>query len=107
VPHGSTAAEQPRRILHLIPRLADGETHSLAEDRSLTLDHPPADLDWAVRHALQYGSEVTVLEPDEVRQAVCAWARAAERVVTDRHRDQLLGIGCYGELVRLAGVRPK
>ena len=27
----ATAAEQLRRILHLIPRLADGETHSLAE----------------------------------------------------------------------------
>jgi proteasome accessory factor C len=50
--------------------IAEREGKPLAEDGSLTLEHPLADLDWAVRHVLQYGAEVTVLEPDEVRQAV-------------------------------------
>jgi Predicted transcriptional regulator len=50
--------------------IAEREGKPLAEDGSLTLEHPLADLDWAVRHVLQYGPEVTVLEPDEVRQAV-------------------------------------
>jgi proteasome accessory factor C len=50
--------------------IAEREGKPLADDGSLTLEHPLADLDWAVRHVLQYGPEVTVLEPDEVRQAV-------------------------------------
>jgi proteasome accessory factor C len=50
--------------------IAEREGKPLAEDGSLTLEHPLADTDWAVRHVLQYGPEVTVLEPDEVRQAV-------------------------------------
>ena len=50
--------------------IAEREGKSLAEDGSLTLEHPLADRDWAVRHVLQYGPDVTVLEPDEVRRAV-------------------------------------
>ena len=34
------------------------------------MEHPLADRDWAVRHVLQYGPDVTVLEPAEVREAV-------------------------------------
>ena len=34
------------------------------------MDHPLADRDWAVRHVLQYGPDVTVLEPAEVRVAI-------------------------------------
>jgi proteasome accessory factor C len=50
--------------------IAEREGKSLADDGSLTMDHPLADRDWAVRHVLQYGPEVTVLEPAEVRNAV-------------------------------------
>jgi proteasome accessory factor C len=50
--------------------IAEREGRSLAEDGTLTVEHPLADTDWAVRHVLQYGPEVTVLEPEEVRQAV-------------------------------------
>ena len=36
------------------------------------IEHPLADTDWAVRHVLQYGPDVEVLEPDAVREAVVA-----------------------------------
>jgi proteasome accessory factor C len=68
------AAEPGTLRLRYSPRIArwvaEREGKALAEDGSLTLEHPLADLDWAVRHVLQYGPEVTVLEPDGVRQAV-------------------------------------
>ena len=49
--------------------IAEREGKSLADDGSLTMEHPLADRDWAVRHVLQYGPDVTVLEPAEVREA--------------------------------------
>ena len=56
--------------------IAEREGRPLAEDGSLTLDHPLADLDWAVRHVLQYGPEVTILEPPEAREEVMRRLRA-------------------------------
>lgn len=50
--------------------IAEREGKPPAEDGTLTVEHPLADIDWAVRHVLQYGPEVTILGPDEVRQAV-------------------------------------
>ncbi len=50
--------------------IAEREGKTTAEDGSLTLDHPLADTDWAVRHVLQYGTDAEVLEPASVRQAV-------------------------------------
>ena len=50
--------------------IAEREGKTLAEDGSLTVEHPLADADWAVRHVLQYGPDVTVLEPASVRDAV-------------------------------------
>ena len=56
------------------PRIArwisEREGKPLAEDGSLILDHPLADTEWAVRHVLQYGPDVEVLEPASVREAV-------------------------------------
>jgi proteasome accessory factor C len=68
-------AERPRTMtVRYSPRvarwIAEREGKTVEPDGSLTLEHPLAVLDWAVRHVLQYGPEVTVLEPDEVRQAV-------------------------------------
>ena len=60
--------------------IAEREGKPLAEDGTLTVEHPLADTDWAVRHVLQYGPDVTVLGPDEVRQAV---VRRLERMVGD------------------------
>ena len=52
--------------------IAEREGKKVAPDGSLVMDHPLADHDWAVRHVLQYGPDVEVLEPAEVRQAIVA-----------------------------------
>ncbi len=55
--------------------IAEREGKTLATDGSLTMDHPLADTDWAVRHVLQYGPEAEVVEPAAVREAVVARLR--------------------------------
>jgi len=52
--------------------VAEREGATLADDGSLTLEHPVADESWAVRHVLQYGPEAEVLEPASMRSAVRA-----------------------------------
>ena len=47
------------------------EGKPLGEDGSLVMEHPLADPDWAVRHVLQYGPDATVLDPPEIREAIC------------------------------------
>src|SRR4051794_20113103 len=47
--------------------IAEREGKQLDGDGSLTMEHPVADTDWAVRHLLQYGPEVDVLEPEAIR----------------------------------------
>jgi proteasome accessory factor C len=67
----SSAATLKLRYSPRIARwIAEREGKPLAEDGSLTLEHPLADTDWAVRHVLQYGPDATVLEPAEVQEAV-------------------------------------
>ena len=66
---------EPRRMrVRYSPRIArwiaEREGGELAEDGSLTIDHPLADLQWGVRHVLQYGPDVEVLEPAEVRAEI-------------------------------------
>ena len=39
-------------------------------DGSLTLDHPLLDVQWGVRHVLQYGPDAEVLEPNDVREEI-------------------------------------
>ncbi len=58
--------------------IAEREGKTLAEDGSLVIEHPLADTDWAVRHVLQYGPDVTVLDPADVRDTV---RRRLERIV--------------------------
>jgi predicted DNA-binding transcriptional regulator YafY len=67
--------EEPRRLLvryspHIARWIAEREGGTLAPDGSLTLEHPLADADWAVRHVLQYGPDAEVLEPASVRAAL-------------------------------------
>lgn len=50
--------------------IAEREGKQPADDGTLTVEHPLGDVDWAVRHVLQYGPEVTILAPDEIREAV-------------------------------------
>ena len=67
---GSSATLKVRYSPRIARWIAEREGKPLAEDGSLTLEHPLADTDWAVRHVLQYGPDATVLEPAEVREAV-------------------------------------
>jgi proteasome accessory factor C len=55
---------------HIARWIAEREGKTVAEDGSLTVEHPLADREWAVRHVLQYGSEVEVLAPEDVRLEV-------------------------------------
>jgi predicted DNA-binding transcriptional regulator YafY len=50
--------------------IAEREKAALAKDGSLTLEHPMADEQWAMRHVLQYGPDAEVLAPVRVRSAV-------------------------------------
>jgi predicted DNA-binding transcriptional regulator YafY len=47
--------------------IAEREMRTLADDGSLVLDHVLADVDWAVRHVLQYGPDAEVLSPPTLR----------------------------------------
>lgn len=50
--------------------IAEREGKPLKEDGSLVLEHPLADEEWALRHLLQYGPDVTVLDPPGMREAI-------------------------------------
>jgi len=50
--------------------IAEREGATPDADGSLTMEYPLADLDWAVRHVLQYGPDAVVLGPEQVRIAV-------------------------------------
>lgn len=50
--------------------LAEREGLPLEKDGSVTISHPLADADWAVRQVLQYGPDAEVLEPQSVRALV-------------------------------------
>jgi predicted DNA-binding transcriptional regulator YafY len=52
--------------------IAEREGVAVEADGSLTLDHPLADVQWGVRHVLQYGPDAEVLEPPEVREEIVA-----------------------------------
>jgi predicted DNA-binding transcriptional regulator YafY len=58
--------------------IAEREKVPLDDDGSLTLEHPLADEEWAVRHVLQYGPEAEVLAPASVRAAV---VRTLEKII--------------------------
>ena len=52
--------------------IAEREQGSTEEDGSYVVEYPLADVDWAVRHVLQYGAEAEILAPAEVRHAIRA-----------------------------------
>ena len=63
-----------RLVVRYSPRIArwiaEREGRGVDPDGSLTVDHPMAELEWAVRHVLQYGPDAEVVEPPAVRAAV-------------------------------------
>jgi proteasome accessory factor C len=50
--------------------IAEREGKTVDDDGTLVVEHPLADPEWAVRHLLQYGPDVQVLEPDQIRVAL-------------------------------------
>ena len=63
---------QPRRMrvrysARIARWIAEREGVEPDADGSLTLEHPLADVQWGVRHVLQYGPDAEVLEPADVR----------------------------------------
>jgi predicted DNA-binding transcriptional regulator YafY len=71
------ASDTTRRMtVRYSPRIArwvaEREGARVAEDGSLTLEHPLADESWAVRHVLQYGPDAEVLAPPDMRAIVVA-----------------------------------
>lgn len=55
--------------------VAERERGTTADDGAFVVEHPLADIDWGVRHVLQYGPDAEVLAPAEVRDAVIARLR--------------------------------
>lgn len=63
-----------RMTVRYSPRIArwvaEREGTALADDGSLTMEHPVADESWAIRHVLQYGPDAELLAPLELRTMV-------------------------------------
>ena len=57
------------RVARLI---AEREGNPPDPDGSLTVERPLADLEWAVRHVLQYGPDAEIVAPEELRRVVAA-----------------------------------
>jgi proteasome accessory factor C len=69
--HGDGAESLTVRYSPRIARwIAEREKVALANDGSLTLEHPLGDDQWAVRHVLQYGPDAEVIAPERVRRGV-------------------------------------
>lgn len=68
-------AERPRTLIvryssRIARWIAEREGCRIDADGSLTVHHPLADADWAVRHVLQYGPDAEILEPPDVRTEI-------------------------------------
>ena len=85
--HSSNARTLRVRYSARIARwIAERQRVPLADDGSLTMDHPLADGEWAVRHALQYGPDAEVLAPAELREEIVRRLRAIMSQNTSRDR---------------------
>ena len=61
--------------------IAEREGKPVAADGTLTLEHPLADEQWAMRHVLQYGPEAEVLAPESLRTRLAERLNEMERDV--------------------------
>ncbi|MFZ5625056.1 MAG: helix-turn-helix transcriptional regulator [Gemmatimonadota bacterium] len=57
--------------------VAEREGKTVEPGEPLTLEHPMADLQWAVRHVLQYGRDAEALAPEELRTEIVKRLRQA------------------------------
>ena len=107
---GAPAAQRQANIEGATRDLGKGSALSLGQlGRVLTTERSLASAlterlrggDWLV------GQGAYVLADVARHRNPAAHAEHVTRAEAERLRNQLLGIGCHGELVRLAGVRPK
>jgi proteasome accessory factor C len=61
-----TVKYSPRIARWIAERL--GKT--IEDGKPLVIEHPLADLDWAIRHILQYGPDAEVIAPQSVREVL-------------------------------------
>lgn len=77
-PDGGAGGE--RLVVRYSPRvarwIAERERGTYEDGGAFVVEHPLADVGWAVRHVLQYGAEAEVLAPLAVREAVRARVEA-------------------------------
>jgi len=73
---GAPAKMRVRYSPRIARWIAEREGVEPDADGSLTIDHPLLDVQWGVRHVLQYGPDAEVLGPNDVREEV------ARRVAT-------------------------
>jgi predicted DNA-binding transcriptional regulator YafY len=59
-----------RYSTRIAPWIAEREGKTPDADGAVTVEYPLGDVDWAVRHVLQYGPDAEVLGPAEVRARV-------------------------------------
>ena len=78
---GAPAKMRVRYSPRIARWIAEREGLEPDADGSLTMDHPLLDVQWGVRHVLQYGPDAEVLEPDDVRAEV---ARRVTAFVANR-----------------------
>jgi proteasome accessory factor C len=86
---GPFAAEASARLrVRFGPKAArwvrEHESGVEGEDGAYVVEYPLADLEWAVRHVLQYGTEAEVLDPPEARAHV---ARRLREMLASRVND--------------------
>jgi proteasome accessory factor C len=69
-----SGGDSERLVVRYSPRIArwiaEREGKALAADGSVTIEHPLADVRWAVRHVLQYGPDAEVLAPENARKEI-------------------------------------
>jgi len=67
---GAPASMRVRYSARIARWIAEREDVPVDADGSLTMTHPLLDVQWGVRHVLQYGPDAEVLEPADVRAEV-------------------------------------
>lgn len=64
--------------------IAERERGVERPDGSLVVEHPVADIEWAIRHVLQYGPDAEIVEPAELRDAITDRLRVVIASATGR-----------------------
>ena len=81
-------AGTPQLRVRYSPRIARWiEERELVErcaDGSVIATYPLGDMDWAIRHVLQYGPEAEVVGPEEVREKARAYLRGCTSQYPDK-----------------------